>query len=274
MAFYVADTFRGSGSVHNSTPEAKHASVGNWTIYSGVNPGPPNEDSYQVLRRGPNGLYAFWNGTDEDTVFPFIKAAGTVTLGAGVLVVEAKFRGTLPYLTVRYGTGEGISRIGVDSGQVYLQLEASLGGYYVFDTPSVSRATTSVVRIEVDLSTGQRRGYLNNALLGSATYALPTAVSSVEVHWNYWDEIGDPYNTTTNIAVEYINAQIDTVSGPLGVPVNSSGGAIILKKLAVSAGQFRVGRATISVPKLSAAGGNEPTTTVIWDNLVRCREAR
>jgi hypothetical protein len=271
MTVYVADTFRGTGSIHNSPPEDKHASVGNWTIYpvGAWNPGPPEEDSQQIFRRSAGGLSAHYGGWADTSLALVRVGSAPVPYGVGVFVAEAKF------------WGEGM--LSVDNAGIiaardgYFTHQLWADGYHVInDTGPRPMSLSSTLRIEVDPAAAQVRAYLDNVLMRTASTSGATQVTRVQLLFPDWDALIGDYPTPTLIC-DYINARLNTVSGPLGSPapaVVPQGAAYPLPKLIVDGRVFLRGNGDVLLPALTFNGGERTGATVIWDKLVRCRERR
>jgi hypothetical protein len=270
MPVYVADTFRGSGSIHNSPPEDKHASVGNWTIYSigEWNPGPPGEDSYQVLKRSANGLTGHAPAFSTDTSSPLVRAAGEVSLGAGVFVAETRMFGAVALSIRANSAGSVITMTGNPNEWTF-----SFGATNTWGSDSNPRglADPTVLRVEIDSTLSEVRGYADGVLVAQVSGAGLTHVSSIQAWKNAWTGV---YGASPILIADYVNAQLNTVSGPLGSPSVLQGATYSLPKIVVDGRVFLRGNGGVLLPALAFDGGELAHTTVIWDKLVRCRERR
>ena len=271
---YVADRFRGSGTVHKSTPDAKHPSVSDWTIYGSgeYNPGPPSEDSYQCFKRSATGLAAQW-GASTDTAAPLVRVAGDVALGSGVFIAETQFY-ERAQLSIR-ANGSAVSIVMSATAGSITWSTFGLGGASGSFSDGITRDRTvlSKLRIEIDKDLNQVRGYANDTLRFTISTAVPTTVSWFQLWWEAWGYVAERFGGAS-VAAEYVHAQLNTVSGPLGAPATPTTGAGAIPALVVSGGQYRRGNGAVTLQKLITDGGAAPLPPAFWDRLVRANERR
>jgi hypothetical protein len=288
MTVYVADTFRGAGSIHNSPPQDRHPSVENWSIYTPWSTA-TQSDSHQAILRSANGLTYNTSASGTNTGGPWITAKGEVTYAAsGVTVIEALIWGEgqlwVNWISSLYGGAAANADISIrDSGGasvVDLNFDGDTG-FSVLPN-SFSPAQSYVLRIEIDATVTNKttiRGYVDGVLYRTSTV---NNVVRWGINWVYL-RFNSSINPWTNVLAnptipfcDYINTALMAASGPLGAPLTepTSGAEYSLPPLEVVGRQYGRGNAAFSVPRLLADGGESLNTNVVWDNLVRSHERR
>ena len=247
MAYFVADTFKGSGAtIQGSTPPYAAATLGNWA----------STYSTGFTRQSNGGQYISGAGGTWAVLQAIATTPAATSTGLTIFEVGGygPIGGATPSLWTQYPTGVHLydgSFFAVSlSGAGVLTLEAAYlaGTVTASYTSGISRPTSleSVIRIELSNSSPTVSVYLDGVLrITDNTHTLGSGgdprLNAASVGWVVANTGVNalPLSTTFSPLLDYVNVQTAVAaSGPLGKPPVPPFAQVLLPGMTETGGQF------------------------------------